>query len=110
MNAAIVGKRLPAAAGGAPEADDGPWVVVALDGARNVRRTRAGWLAAWAAEVALIEAGPGTPGQRRAALEALLARNRMAMIEIIARGHALVVLDATGEAAAADGRLSRLAG
>ena len=82
------------------------WVIVGRDGRREAHGTRDEWLAAWKAKVAAVEAAPNSVAWRRAVLERMLAANADAFRAIQRHGAGVAVIEATGLAAAADGRLA----
>ena len=79
---------------------------VGRDGRREAHGSRDEWLAAWKAKVEAVEAAPNSVAGRRAVPERMLAANADAFRAIQRHGTGVAVIEATGLAAAADGRLA----
>ena len=85
-----------------------PWLIKDCTGATTECATRADWLVEWCHRIRTIEAADRPAELRREGLERMLAANAGTLRVLVEHGALDAVLDATGAAAAADARLSRM--
>jgi hypothetical protein len=87
-----------------------PWVIADRTGHVTVCGTRADWLAEWRHRVRAIEAADRPIDLRRQRLDRMLVANASVFRALVEHGALDAVIEVTGVAAAADGRLSFLDG
>jgi hypothetical protein len=85
-----------------------PWVIADRTGHATVCGTRVDWLAEWRGRIRAIEAADRPVQHRREGLDRMLMANAGAFRTLLQHGALDAVIEVTGAAAAADGRLSWL--
>jgi hypothetical protein len=83
-----------------------PWVIADRTGHLAVCDTRADWLSEWRHRIRAIEAADRPVELRRQGLERMLVVNARVFRALVESGALDAVIEVTGAAAAADGRLS----